>query len=109
MPRPVKRQRRRPVGSQWRILAYGAGGTGQINVQSEDYPTDPEDSAADRLCRLDHRTVFDELVILNPAGGPSIIHVEMMSEREYFVGIGDDKLMVRVDRNGKVRRSEWYR
>ncbi len=48
MPAKVKRRRRPPVGSQWRLLAYGRRGRGvvMVNFRSADYPHTPNELGA---------------------------------------------------------------
>jgi hypothetical protein len=99
--------RRPPLGSQWRSVAYNA--RTEVNIRSADYPAERFETGAVAAGRMDERTIFDELVILNPAGGPSLIPIEKMNAREYFLSIGEDKLMISVDRAGRIRRGEWYR
>lgn len=96
-------KRKPPLGVAWRIRAVGPWL--EHETLSADYrPVLNEDPSR----RLKRRTTFDELVVLGPRGQLAI-HVEQMDERTYFVALGDEKRMVRVDRKGRVVVGEMYR
>ena len=96
----------KPIGSQWRIKYDEAptkrgGMYGPTHhVVSADYP------AADPKGQQGKRTVFDELVIRFPRGS---IHLEQMSSRIWFLGVGDEKIMITVGKDGVPRMGERYR
>ncbi len=102
MTKKVSKKRVPPVGSSWRILAWSRPRGDPFSVYSKDYPAIDHQVGE----QLDTRTVFDELVVDFPGG---IIHLEQMSTRSWFLGIGEEKVMIHVDKDGVPRMGEWYR
>ena len=98
-----------PPGAVWRILYHDApikrgGMYGEAHhLCSSDYPqrfTRGEPKSE----RCATRTIFDELFV-----GGIELHLEQMDARTWFLAIGDDKVMITVDRNGKPQMGEWYK
>jgi hypothetical protein len=112
----VARKRPLPPGVSWRILAYGPRGAPRFALHSLDYP-DPEPrlrkygiNPYPKQERVPFRTVLDEVVICGSVGrGGDVIHLEQMDTRTWYLGIGEQKVMVTFDRKGKVTMGEWYR
>jgi hypothetical protein len=91
-----------PVGAEWRILAHGRLQT--IDYRSWDYQLRDEMQAPG--ASLNRRTIFDELVVKL---GNEFLHLEQMDERTWCLIIGEEKRMLWVDRDGRVRIGEMYR
>lgn len=91
------------IGSEWRILAHGRTVAETVDVRSKDSPWI---SPPPYVRNIPHSTVFDELVISFPGGA---IHLEQMSTRTWFLGVGEDKWMIHVGRDGVPRIGERYR
>ena len=98
-----------PPGAVWRILYHEAPKTrggmyGEAHrLCSSDYPqrfTKGEPPSE----RHPTRTIFDELFV-----GGIELHLEQMSDRTWFLVIGDDKVMIEVGRDGKPKMGEWYK
>ncbi len=75
----------KPPGSKWRILAWAPRSTEGISLSSNGI------------------SVFDELCV------DDWFHLEQMSTRAWCLIIGDDKVMITIDRNGKPKMGEWYK
>jgi hypothetical protein len=95
-------KRNPPVGTIWRTLAGGLGHEPRISTHSKDYNHRENGATV-----ISQRTTFDELVIKNGHAGESI-HVEHMGGRVYFVGLGKEKRMVTLEKNGTISVGEVY-
>ena len=96
--KPTKKTRQPPVGSVWRIQHVQPNGTAH-NLYSADCGEVYGIGGGTR-------TVFDELVISFPGGA---IHLEQMSARTWFLGVGEDKFAITVGRDGVPKIGERYR
>ena len=101
--------KRIPPGAVWRILYHEAptkrgGVCGEAHhLCSSDYPRSfSKHEPAYR--KHPTRTIFDELFV-----GGLELHLEQMSDRTWFLGIGDDKVMITVGKDGKPTMGEWYK
>lgn len=121
MPAAGKKRRRRqrhPLGAIWRILAHSARGSRRFELYSADYPGHymVRDLPSNRLRRVDlpipsndrvgFRTILDE-VVLSFGGGS--IHLEQMDTRSWFLGIGEEKVIITIDKDGRPVIGQWYR
>ena len=79
--------KRKPFQS-WRLLAQSGSHRFAVDSEERALGFDPI------LCLPE----FDEVVVSEP-----FIHLERMSARSCYVGLGDVKLNVSVDRNGKTK------
>jgi len=99
----VSAMSRKPIGSEWRLGLDGPGRK-RNRIISRDYLTsiaDPSDRRAER------ETVDEFVLLLGP--GNECIHIERMDTNTWFVGIGEEKRMVLVGRNGKITVGEMYK
>jgi hypothetical protein len=96
-----------PIGSKWRILANGppADGT-RLSLHSRDYELGPHHRPTLGDHALPTQMVLDEVVLAFPGG---CVHLEQMNARTWFLGIGEEKVMIHVDKDGVPRMGEWYR
>lgn len=94
--------KRKPIGSEWRILAWNKGGTRKVDLHSKDYERD----VLPGTTVVDFPTVFDELVVKL---GDDYLHLEQMDMRTWCLILGEEKRMLIVDRNGKLKIGEPYR
>jgi len=104
--------KRIPPGASWRIKYDDApterGGMygPSHELVSADYPAGHMGQGA-KYERVRTRTILDEVVLGGPAG--AWLHIEQMDSRTWWLGIGEDKCMIRIDRNGKPVMGEWYK
>ncbi len=106
---PDRKKREPPMGTRWRILAWVTRGHGRLALYSRDYllGMDPKYLPVIKpLERVSSQTTFDELVIEFGGGG---IHIEQMNTREWFLSVGEEKVMITVDKDGVPRMGEGYR
>lgn len=90
----------RTVGSVWRIKADAPrGGYDSFEVYSSDCLSPPQP----HVQKLAIRYEFDELTI------DHWLHLERMDTRVWWLQIGDDMVMITIDRDGKPRMGEWYK
>jgi hypothetical protein len=98
-------KRKPPIGSVWRIK-YDEAPKKRGGIMGESFDLLSADYFVGRAAtRVSVRTIFDEFVLAFPSG---CIHLEQMSERTWYLGIGDEKVMITVDKDGVPRMGEWY-
>ena len=90
------KKRRKPNGSRWRILVHDRRGNVSHDISSNDMEPAPGGK----------RTIFDEFVMYM---GDEAIHIEQMDTDTWFVAFGEEKRMVWVGRDGKIKVGEVYR
>jgi hypothetical protein len=97
-----------PPGAVWRILYHEAptkrgGICGKAHhLCSSDYPANRMGARTDYK-RHPTRTIFDEIVV------SGVLHLEQMSDRTWFLCVGENKVMITVGRDGRPKMGEWYR
>ena len=55
--------------------------------------------------RVPVRTILDEVVLAFPGGS---IHLEQMNDRQWFLGVGEDKWMITIGGGGAPKMGERY-
>jgi len=97
---------RKPPGSVWRIKydeppARRGGMYGPSHsLLSADYV-----AALSTDERVPVRTILDEVVLAFPGGS---IHLEQMNDRQWFLGVGEDKWMITIGGDGAPKMGERY-
>jgi len=93
--------KRKPYGSEWRLGLDAPGGK-RNRIISRDYVTTiaaPED-------RRSERETVDEFVLCL---GDECIHIERMDTHTWFVALGEEKRMIEVGKDGKIKVGEAYK
>ena len=93
-------KRRPQTGTEWRMLAHPTRGGDSFDIRSRDY-----DNRHGGGTVMAKQMVLDEVLLKL---GDGWIHLEQMSNRQWYIGIGDKKVMVWVDKDGKLTMGEWY-
>ena len=82
------------------------------SLLSADYVAAPSRFAPPRFApprstdeRVPVRTILDEVVLAFPGGS---IHLEQMNDRQWFLGVGEDKWMITIGGGGAPKMGERY-
>jgi hypothetical protein len=97
-------KRRKPIASEWRLGLDAPDGR-RIRIRSHNYPNYTHYHEEFNERRTERETVDEFVLIL----GDECIHIERMDHRTFFVGLGEEKRMITVGKDGKIKVGEMYK